>query len=325
MTTPYGLAALRSEADFIRATPPGGRNGQLFKSAARLARLLASGDLDEIALFDALGAAAIDAGLTNVEARRTIKSAVHKAARDSRWLGDRGTTPSIPRQVRPPKEAVSSFWRACQPIVGKALGAGSVGDAARALLASKGADPVAVARADLARLAPARLDAHSQSWWPRQWWRRWPIIVPASEPDGTLASVHARAAHGATVPKTVWPTGGYSASGLVFAAGASLALLRGEQRPACEQTGVLIVEGLTDFVAATLWANRRRERSRDRLAVIGIVSGSVSALPRIQVPPDLPWCIGTDNDEAGDRYAAAIRAALPHARIKRVVLGGRDE
>ena len=147
---------------------------------------------------------------------------------------------------------------------------------------------------------PADLD---EDWWPAWRHRRYPLVVPAYTGAGTLAGLHGARIDGRTEPKSMWAAK-RRASGLVFACPAALAWLRGGPRPA----EVLVVEGVTDFLG---WA------SRGELPVVGVESGSASAVQA------MPWRVGavvwtaTDNDPAGDRYAEALRRYLPRHVITR--------
>ncbi len=73
--TAYGLVALRNECDRVRSAPIGTRNHQLYRSARALARLVAGGELLELATRSSLAEAARCAGLGSTECYRTIASA----------------------------------------------------------------------------------------------------------------------------------------------------------------------------------------------------------------------------------------------------------
>lgn len=70
----YGRKALDSEIAILKTASEGGRNHQLNRSAFALGQLVASGDLDERATGFALMAAALDIGLDEEEASKTIES-----------------------------------------------------------------------------------------------------------------------------------------------------------------------------------------------------------------------------------------------------------
>jgi Bifunctional DNA primase/polymerase, N-terminal len=70
--TSYAMAALENEAHAVATAPVGTRNHQLNKSAYAVARLdLDRGDIERVLL-----AAALDAGLSQHEAERTIRSGI---------------------------------------------------------------------------------------------------------------------------------------------------------------------------------------------------------------------------------------------------------
>jgi putative DNA primase/helicase len=73
--TPYGLAGLRNECARIRSAPVGTRNHQLYRSAKRLAHLVAAGEVQELAARSSLVDAGRSAGLSSTECYRTIASA----------------------------------------------------------------------------------------------------------------------------------------------------------------------------------------------------------------------------------------------------------
>jgi hypothetical protein len=71
----YVEAAVLAEIAAVAGAWEGARNNQLNKSAYALARFVASGQLDHDVAAHALRAAAMQAGLTSVEAVNTIRSA----------------------------------------------------------------------------------------------------------------------------------------------------------------------------------------------------------------------------------------------------------
>jgi hypothetical protein len=75
---PYCFTALERELQAVATAPVGRRNHQLNESAFRLLRLAADGRLDASAIAHALTAAALHAGLSEYETRRTIQSAASK-------------------------------------------------------------------------------------------------------------------------------------------------------------------------------------------------------------------------------------------------------
>lgn len=208
--------------------------------------------------------------------------------------------PSAPRH-RPPHSEVGAILRRCRKPHEDAD--------TRAFLASRKL-PIDVP----AGVLPPTFSA---PWWPSPWSTLWPLVIPAYEADGTLASMHGRAVHpvakdGETGPprKTTWPAG-CEAIGLLFADPVlARPLLRGLGAPGSK---VLIVEGLTDYLAASALL-------RGRYGVLGIASGSAPALGLVRWPERTTLLIATDNDTAGERYAAAIVEACWMVTCKRVPL-----
>jgi hypothetical protein len=70
---------LRGIAKFIERAAEGGRNGALYWGAMRVAEYVAAGSLDRAWGCELIAAAARRAGLPEVEARRTIASAMRRA------------------------------------------------------------------------------------------------------------------------------------------------------------------------------------------------------------------------------------------------------
>ena len=110
-----------------------------------------------------------------------------------------------------------------------------------------------LARLDVVRALPLRYAW--PSWWSARWARHYRLAVRAFEPNGTLASLHARVIPAydpdgqrlaEPKPKTRWPIG-YAAEGLLLADPNGLDLLRGRVGPGIRK--VWIGEGLTDFRA----------------------------------------------------------------------------
>lgn len=164
--------------------------------------------------------------------------------------------------------------------------------------------------------------------WPA-WWgcgraRLWRLAVPMYDAHGVVRSVHARAIRdpgtykgtGEKRPKTHAP-GKVRGDSLLFAdPWLGLWLLRGESVPA----EVLVCEGITDYCACT-------SVELPGVAVLGGISGSWRALAEVRWPSGCVVYVGTDNDPAGDKYAAEVVAAVgDRAECRRVVWGvdGQD-
>ena len=172
--------------------------------------------------------------------------------------------------------------------------------AVAAFLRGRGYPPGEVAALGVVRLLPLRYP------WPA-WWpyppATWRLVVRAHEADGELASLHARAVVDGAAGKTRWPRG-YQAGELLLADQEGLLLLRGEGRP---DTRVLVVEGLTGLV----WATLMLRRIGLDLPVLAGTAGSWPALARVSWPQGAVVFAATDDDDTGERYAAEIRRAVP--------------
>jgi hypothetical protein len=92
--TAYALAALREETRHVATARPGTRNDTLNRAAFSLGQLTAAGLLPPLAVDTALASAAEQAGLTEDEARRTIRSGITAGA-------------SYPRELAPLAEAAA--------------------------------------------------------------------------------------------------------------------------------------------------------------------------------------------------------------------------
>jgi hypothetical protein len=128
-------------------------------------------------------------------------------------------------------------------------------------------------------------------------------LIPGAYEDGQVR------------PKTHAP-GKVRGDSLLFAdPWIAVPMLRGED----VRCDVLVVEGITDYCAVTSVA-------LPGLAILGVISGSCAAFADIVFPPGAVLFIGTDNDAAGDKYAAAIYAAVKdRIECRRVVWGIRGQ
>jgi hypothetical protein len=163
---------------------------------------------------------------------------------------------------------------------------------------SRGWDPAAIDRRGLARALPADA-AGAWTWWPA-WMRHHRLAVPAVDAGGRVRSVHARAIVADVRAKAAWPSG-CTAGGLLLACDLGRALLA---RPAVHGQRVLVVEGLTDLLAAAL-------ALRGEWAVLGVGAGAGRAVAGVRWPPAARVVVVTDADDVGDRYAAQVAAAVP--------------
>ena len=322
----YALAALAGEVARFEAAGEGEGNNTLNRAAFRAFQLVPSGALAADEVSGAFEAAALAAGLRPSEVRDTLNSAARDGQRKARELRlEPGRRPSgkasqektrpAPRRApvaprRPPRPELEALWTAGRP-VGLTLA-----PAPRdyldgcSYMQARGWWPSDVGALDLVRILPG--DYPWPAWWPWGPARRWTVAALLYEPNGAAASIHARAVEfpGRPLPpdkpKARSPRG-FETRELLLADLAGLALMRGEGPP---PAAVLLVEGLTDTIGAALRAARRRSQG-EQLAVLGMVAGSAPALARIAWPPGTTVICFTDNDAAGEAYAAAALAALP--------------
>ena len=160
------------------------------------------------------------------------------------------------------------------------------------------------------------------AWWPLGYRSLYRLACPMYDARGVVRSVHARAVRD---PGT-WPDGkprmktcapkGVRGDSLLFAdPWIAVPMLRGE-RVSCD---ILTIEGITDNCAVTSVA-------LPGLAILGGISGSFKALADVRLPPGCVVFVGTDNDPAGDKYAAEVVAAIgDRAECRRVVWGIRGQ
>lgn len=195
-----------------------------------------------------------------------------------------------------PQKGVEGLWNACHPV---ALDS----DAGR-YLSARGFDVARLPWLELVREAPPY--AAPLDWWPSAWLRRWPLMFPAYDAKGELVSLHGRALANIE-PKTRWPYR-CSASGLLFADIMGVTFLRQCSRGASVDglDAVVVAEGATD----TLKLSEVVDGGECAFAVLGYVAGSKQAFAGIDWPVHAPCLVATDDDAAGDRYAAEVRRAL---------------
>lgn len=164
------------------------------------------------------------------------------------------------------------------------------------------------------RIAPTELGGLPK--WCQALARTHPIILRLYDVAGQVVSVQGRLSRAPEKgeSKTRNPAG-YRLGGSVFANGGARDLFLGRS---CSDR-VIVVEGLADFLATL-------GREPSGAALIGIVSGSTRVLGDVQWPDDVEILIATDDDAAGDRYAAEIGAVLPRlADVRRLRCGrGKD-
>lgn len=204
---------------------------------------------------------------------------------------------------RLPAAEVAALWAACSRL--DAVPSWDSGDwcgPARVYLSGRALDVSRLASLDAARILPPSERYAWPAWWPSSWSKVWRVAVPLFDATGSMVAIQAKAIEQAD-PKTRNPLGSGVVTGTFFADARGLEVLRGTW------TGqaVAVVEGLTDFLAATQLAAGLQEHQRP--AVIGIMAGSARALARVNLA-SCRLVVLTDNDETGERYFREVAAAL---------------
>jgi len=205
--------------------------------------------------------------------------------------------------IRPPQHEVLALWDASCPT--------AEDDQVAAFLRGRGYDPDLVDELRIARATPRSHDW--PSWWPATWSRTWRLVTRAWEPNGRLASLHARAVVPTDRGKTRWPKG-CSAASLLFVDQHGLDLLRRRGQPGGR---VIVGEGLTGLVnAALLCADEDPP-----IPILNATSGGFPALREVSWPSGSSVYVYTDDDDPGERYADQARTAIPaYVPVRRVRL-----
>ncbi len=206
--------------------------------------------------------------------------------------------PREPPREWPPRGDVEALWGACGPVEPDTEIAEH--------LRGRGIDPGVVDALELARAMPTSgalprwaryrgAGEESRSW--RELGYR--LLVPMFDAAGEMRSVRAWRVRPGDGPKRL-PPSGHKASELVMADDFGRAMLAGQRTP----EAVAIVEGEPDFVA------RCTVTHDPKVAVLGIVSGSWTSAFANRIPVGARVYLRTDNDAAGDRYAAEMTETL---------------
>ena len=233
----------------------------------------------------------------------------------------RPVAPPLAPPRRPPRDEVRAAWDACRPVTDDS--------ATRAWFANRKRSPdiTTAAELDLARALPSTFRAYP---WMTCKGRRWSdgyrLVVPMYDHAGELVTLHARTVVPDVRPKGASPSD-FEVGGTVMAEGLALALLRGERLgtgetaaeivaashgviPTAEgdtRAGVLIVEGVPDFIATVCSWSVAIENTP---AVFGVIAGSWSPEIAARMPDGARVVIATDPDETGERYACMIAETL---------------
>lgn len=221
-------------------------------------------------------------------------------------------TPPVPKPVEAPKPSrlpvveVSALWAASSKLDTVPPSGAEWFDASRVYLATRGLHPGLLAELDLARVLPPANSYAWPAWWPSSWSELWRVTVPLFDASGAMVALQARAiAATGDGPKTRNPMGAGVVSGTFFADAGGLDVLRGTYAG----PGLVVVEGLTDYLAAAQLAAELEPQKRP--AVLGIMAGSTSALTTVSVRTHCRLNVMTDNDASGEKYFREVVAALP--------------
>ena len=236
--------------------------------------------------------------------KRLRDASQDERARDRDWCGE-APAPKPPAPPPPPRYAdVASFWSACHPC--------------------PNSDPFLTERGhrnvppELARFTPPRASDLWPDWWPVGRADTWRLVTrgwsfAGTNPDGQPQAAEPQAVnlHGRAIVeppefngrriKTLWGKN-LDARGLVF----------WNQHPVAEAQLVLVCEGLTDWLAASCWAE-----NREAVTVLGLTSGGAEGFAHIAIPDTADLIIATDDDPTGNDYAAKVAAYYRHRRIHR--------
>lgn len=200
----------------------------------------------------------------------------------------------------PPEEELRVFWDSCQYLTLDA----ELSD----YLESRRVYAGAVATFDVVRVLPMGIEVPA---WAARWQRSGHrLIVPLYDQRGLMRSCLARTSDPNAQIKSLAPSG-YSRAGLVMADGFARWLLATAQRPdwwpTRQELRIVIAEGEIDFLyCVRQWS----DAAEFAPATLGIVSGSWTDEIAARIPDCTTVVIATDNDEAGERYAATIAQSL---------------
>lgn len=211
----------------------------------------------------------------------------------------------------PPMFEVERLWDACGPV--------DLDDEAAGYLGSRGITGVDwVSEHDVARALPAGYVGPS---WASIFGAQWSetghrIIVPLFDYRGRMRSVLARSVEKAPRVKSAG-TSGFQRRGLVMAGSYGREMLMHGQAKRwhfLEQFRLTIYEGEVDTIRGVSLAEDNLLMDKFSpaacTAVLGIFSGSFSRDIASRVPSGSTVVIATDDDEAGDKYEAHIKATI---------------
>lgn len=345
----YAAAALKAEVARVRSASPGGRQTTLNRAAFALGQLVAGGVLGAAIAETELLNSAIAIGLSEREARSTVRSAFRDAAHSPRRPPERssrrravdgeqvcrrdataGEAPGnviIPPPVkRPPVGEVHTAWAACMPVTDDPKVSAWLEGRQRPL------DPLKVADTDIARAIPREIAL--PAWMSRggawnQVAQQYRVGVAMYDATGAMVTLHARALHpqDATGRDKAASPKGYQVRGSVMADGLGLSLLRGVTWPTSETVASFVREsrGLLPTVDGPIRcgllicegvpdvlaaATTWSDCAEDVPAILGVIAGSWSPDIAARVPDGTRVVIACHADPAGDHYAEEIAKTL---------------
>lgn len=240
---------------------------------------------------------------------------------------------------RTPAPELLALWEAALPLTAvppwdadvRSWGGSWCGDV-RVFLTSRGLDPLTLAGLDVARILPAPERYAFPAWWLGEWPKARPFYRLAAltfDATGEPVCIQARdvadpRANPAAPPPRKLKTNnpeGFQIAASLFADALGREVLRGSYTG----PGVVIVEGLTDFLSASQLVTEFRPEARP--AVLGVVSGSAAALEDVRLPEGVPVNVLTDDDRGGDEHAQKAVAALWRKGMRRLrppPIGGNE-
>ena len=189
---------------------------------------------------------------------------------------------------------------------------------AHAYLKRRAIDPGMVDFYDLLRVLPPGTPCPTWASVRRRPWSEagYRLVIPMVDHTGELCSLRAWRLPGEVIdqpgedwPKRVAPAG-RSTIGLVMACPIARQMLRTGEAPSYLQgrpLDVVVCEGEPDFITNAAMVN---EASDAPPAVLGVVSAAWSQAVADRIPEGSRVFIRTHRDEAGSRYAQAIRDSL---------------
>tara|TARA_R100000231_G_scaffold102896_1_gene76424 strand:- start:2111 stop:3178 length:1068 start_codon:yes stop_codon:yes gene_type:complete len=224
--------------------------------------------------------------------------------------------------LRPPEDELQSLWSASTTVEAALEQPASFANQLSKWMIERRFSPKLIDTTECVRILPLPNDYKYPEWFTHQWGGIYRVAAPCFEPDGTFASIHCRSVaytrgRQPSSSKTRWPIG-YEAGGLLMANTLAQRMMRGGIVSSLD--GMLICEGITDFMRACEQAHRESLR----LAIVAGTSGSYKSLAKINIPTDLKIFIATDSDASGDDYAAIICDQLPKHTLYRVPLESND-